>query len=136
MPHGQHRHRREPTQVPAQPRAVSVSFHRSRNRFWSLVPVSTAIATFSPVVSGDQVTSRSVLFLKNGTALPPVAAPPTATTASIPCVPGDAISFTVVDTNIVGPSLPSNSVSGTDPFPVPTAVPTTPTADSVAFTDP
>lgn len=98
--------------------------------------MSTAVATFSPVVSGDQVTSRAVTFIQNGTTLPPVAALPTDITASIPCNPGDAISFTVIDTNVVGPSMPSNSVSGTDPFPVPTAVPTTPTALTLTFTDP
>ena len=115
----------EPSQVPTTPHAISLEFS-----------MSTAIANFSPVVSGDQVTSRAVTFLINTVPQTPVSAAPGETTASIACLPGDVVSYTLIDTNVVGPSLPSNSISGTDPFPVPTAVPTTPTAISISFVDP
>jgi hypothetical protein len=98
--------------------------------------MSTAIATASPVISGDQVTSRGFFFTQNANVLPVVTVGPTSNTASIPCVPGDAITFYVIDTNVNGPSVASNVVSSTDPFPPPTGVPTTPTALTLTFTDP
>jgi hypothetical protein len=103
--------------------------------------MSTAIATFSPVVAIDQVTSRTAnwTLVPGGTGTPVTTThslPPTATTDTLPCSPGDVVSVDVDDTNAVGNSQDSNILSGTAPSPAPTAVPTTPTALTLSFTNP
>lgn len=103
--------------------------------------MSTAVATFSATVPSDSVTSRNVTWtvLPGGTGAPVVTTHSLAasvSTDSLPCNPGDVVSFNVVDTNGFGPSLASNTLTGTDPTPLPTAVPTTPTALTLTFTNP
>jgi hypothetical protein len=103
--------------------------------------MSTAVATFSPTVPTDSVTTRTVTWsvLPGGTGAPVVTTHSLAasvTTDSLPCNPGDVVSFFVVDTNSVGSSSPSNTLTQTDPTPGPTAVPTTPVALTLTFTNP
>jgi hypothetical protein len=103
--------------------------------------MSTAVATFSPTVPTDAVSSRTVTWtvIPGGTGAPVVTTHTllaSLTTDSLPCNPGDNVSFFVVDTNSVGPSTASNTLTQVDPTPGPTAVPTTPTALTLTFTNP
>lgn len=122
-----------PTKVPHTPRIVSIRFLTYVRKGKKM---STAIAALSPAVSGDQDLSRAVTFTVNGGAPVVVTVPATSLTATTACNPGDVVAAFDIDTNVVGPSLPSPTITATDPFPPPTAVPTTPTVTGISFTDP
>ena len=96
--------------------------------------MSTAVATASPVVPADQVSSRAFTFTQNGTTLPVQTVAATVNVATIPCLPGDVITVVVADTNSIGTTV-SAVASGTDPNPPPTAPPTAPTV-VLTFTNP
>lgn len=103
--------------------------------------MSTAVATFSATVPTDAVSSRTVTWtvLPGGTGAPVVtthALVAAIATDSLPCNAGDSVSYFITDTNSVGPSAPSNTLTQVDPTPAPTAVPTTPVALTLTFTNP
>jgi len=99
----------------------------------------TATASFSPVVAADAVSYRTSTwtYTPGGTGTPVVTVnqlPPSAISDTLPNInPGDVVAVYLVDTNVVGPSAQSNTVTATDPTPPPTAVPTTPTVNAITF---
>lgn len=90
----------------------------------------------SSLIQADQVTSRLMLVQLNGVTLTPLDA--ISGSVTFPCNAGDSYSVFETDVNIIGPSLPSPTTSGIVPVLVipPTAVPTTPGAPVVTFTNP
>jgi hypothetical protein len=124
-----------PKHVPRSPRVFDIRI-RHRKEFHHTM--ATALATFSAVVPSDAVSSRTSYWsvIPAGATTPVLTTntlPASAITDSIPSSPGDVVSFYLVDTNSVGDSAPSNTVTATDPTPPPTAVPTTPTVTGVTF---
>jgi hypothetical protein len=95
--------------------------------------LATVTVTFSPVVPTDYVTQRTVTWT-DGTTTSNQVLDPSATSATLTTISdGDTVSATLIDTNVVGPSLPSNSLLIVVPT-VPTAVPTTPTLLTISAT--
>jgi hypothetical protein len=102
-------------------------------KFWSHKLVATVNVTFSPVVPSDQVSQR-VLTWTDGTTVSTVTLDPSATAASLTTASdGDTVQASIVDTNVVGNSQPSNTLSVVVPT-LPTAVPTTPAMLTITAT--
>ena len=97
----------------------------------------TGIVTPSTsLIQADQVTARLITVVLNGTTLPVLDA--ISGSVIFACTAGDTYSVTQVDTNSFGASVTSPPTAGVVPTLVipPTAVPTTPGAPVVTFTDP
>lgn len=94
------------------------------------------ITPSSSLIQADQVTSRLMTVIVAGAVLPPLDA--ISGSVTFPCNAGDSYSVIEADVNVIGQSLPSPATSGIVPVLVipPTAVPTTPGAPVVTFTNP